>query len=219
MVFIFVAEGPMIGRLLARIRSEERPGRGLINDGTKLLHVEQNLSNEMVLFLLRDGLHARALAKRLNVNHMTVSRKLKELMNGNVLDCRVEGRNKVFFLKKTPEARNFILAAELYKLSRTIEEYPRLRPIVEHIQKDPRVNLALLFGSHAGGTADEESDIDIFVESEDRKLKSELESLDSKLSVKLGKFSAESPLGKKIERNHVIIKGAELFYDRLGLFK
>lgn len=184
-----------------------------------MLHVEQNLSKEIVLLLLREELHARALAKRLNANHMTVSRKLKELVEGNVLDFRVEGKNKVYFLKKTPEARNFVLAAEFHKLSRTMERYPRLRAIVERVQKDPRINLALLFGSHASGTAGEGSDIDIFIEAGDRRLKDELEALDSNLSVKLGKFSAESPLGKEIEKNHVIFKGAELFYERLGIFK
>ncbi|MEM2875211.1 MAG: nucleotidyltransferase domain-containing protein [Candidatus Hadarchaeales archaeon] len=184
-----------------------------------MLHVEQNLSNEIVLAVLRERLHARAIAKRLKANHMTVSRKLKELVEGNVLDFRIEGRNKIFFLKKTPEARNFVLAAELYKLNRAIERYPRLRAVVERIQRDPAIPLALLFGSHASGTADEESDIDIFIESRDRGLKAGLESLDSKLSVKLGKFSVEDPLGREIEKNHIVIKGAELFYDRIGLFK
>jgi predicted nucleotidyltransferase len=184
-----------------------------------MLHVEQNLSNEIVLLLLREELHTRALAKLLDTNHMTVSRKLKKLVKENVLDFKAEGKNKVFFLKKTSEARSLVLAAELYKLSRILVRYPRLRTVIEHLQADPRVSLAVLFGSYASGTADERSDIDIFIESEDRSIKKELEALDSKLSVKLGKFAAESPLGREIRKNHIIIKGAELFYDRLGLFE
>lgn len=190
-----------------------------LNNGTKALHMEQNLSYDIIAALLSQGGHARALAKRLGTNHMTVARKLKELVNENVLDFRVAGKNKVYFLKKTLEARNYALMSELHGLNQTLKRYPRLRNVVEHLQKDPRVNLAVLFGSYAKGTAEEGSDVDVFVETEDRSLKRELELLDSKLSVKIGPYDASNPLMKEIEKSHVILKGVELYYERLGLFR
>jgi predicted nucleotidyltransferase len=197
----------------------QRVGKGFLNNGTKMLHMEQNLSNDIVAALLGQESHARALAKRLSTNHMTVARKLKELVNENVLDFRIAGKNKVYFLKKTSEARNYALMSELHRLNQTLKQYPRLRNLVDHIQKDPRVNLAVLFGSHAKGTAEEGSDIDVFIETDDRSLKRELELLDSKLSVKIGPYDESNLLMKEIEKNHVILKGVELYYERLGLFR
>lgn len=181
--------------------------------------MEQNLSYEILAVLLRESLHTRALAKKLNLNHMTVARKLKELVDENVLDFKAEGKNKVYFLKRTLEARGYVLMAELFKLIQLLRRYLRLRTIVEHIQKNPGIRIAVLFGSYASGAADEESDIDLFVETEDRDLKRELELLDSKLSVKIGSLDESSPLMREIEKNHVILKGVELYYERFGPFR
>ena len=71
-----------------------------ISNGTNLIHMEQNISSEIVDILLGEEIHARALAKRLDINHMTVIRNLKELASENVLEFRKEGRNKVYFLKR-----------------------------------------------------------------------------------------------------------------------
>jgi predicted transcriptional regulator len=78
--------------------------------------MEQNISFEIIDILLNKEIHTRALAKRLNINHMTTSRYLKELVNDNVLDFRMEGRNKMYFLKKNIESRNYATMTELYKL-------------------------------------------------------------------------------------------------------
>ncbi|MBU4222794.1 MAG: GntR family transcriptional regulator, partial [Euryarchaeota archaeon] len=62
--------------------------------------MELNISSAILNVLFGEEIHARALAKRLDINHMTVMRNLKELVSENVLEFRKEGRNKVFFLKK-----------------------------------------------------------------------------------------------------------------------
>jgi transcription initiation factor IIE alpha subunit len=54
--------------------------------------MEQNLSFEIVDILLNKEMHTRALAKWLNINHMTTLRLLKGLINNNVLDFRIERR-------------------------------------------------------------------------------------------------------------------------------
>ena len=82
--------------------------------------MERNLSLEIVEALARDRLHSRLLAKKLCTNHMTASRRLRELIAGNVIDFQVEGKNKVYSLRKTSEARNHLLMAEYYKLNRTL---------------------------------------------------------------------------------------------------
>lgn len=190
-----------------------------ISNGTNLLHMELNISSEILNVLFGEEIHARALAKRLEINHMTVIRNLKELVSENVLEFRKEGRNKVYFLKKNMEARNYELISELFKLNKTLEKYPELRKIIKDIQQNKEISLAVLFGSYARGTVNKNSDIDVFVETKDRNLKKELELLNSRLNVKIGEYDRSSQLIKEIEKNHVIIKGAEIFYEKIGFLQ
>ncbi len=181
--------------------------------------MELNIASEIIDILSGEEIHARALAKRLDINHMTVIRNLKELVSENVLEFRKEGRNKVYFLKRNMEARSYALISEVYKLNKTLKKYPELRKTIKDIQQNKEIGLAVLFGSYAKGTANMNSDIDVFIETKDRNLKKELELLNSRLSVKLGEYDRSSPLIKEIEKNHIIIKGAELFYEKIGFLQ
>lgn len=185
---------------------------------TKMCHVEQNVANEIVNILLQTDLHPRGLAERLNVNHMTVARKLADLSKENVVDFRIEGKNKVYFLKKTIEARNAVLITEHYKLSRIIGAHPRLRGIVQTCLDNTSIPLAVLFGSYVKGTATKESDIDLYVETGDRTLKKEMEQKYPRLSVKMGAFDPSNLLIQEIQKNHVIVKGVERYYEKIGSF-
>src|SRR3990172_11864679 len=107
-----------------------------ISNGTNLLHMELNITSEILNVLFGEEIHARVLAKRLDINHMTVIRNLKELVSENVLEFRKEGRNKVYFLKKSMEARNYAIISELYKLNKTLKNYPELRKTIQDIQQN-----------------------------------------------------------------------------------
>ena len=181
-----------------------------------MLHMEQkDYKSEIVGLLLKERYHIRGLAKKLDTNHMIVVRKIRELAKSNVVDFVQEGKNKTYFLKKTAEAKVYVFMAENYKLIQTLTRYPALRGIVERIQKDKKIGLAILFGSYAKGLAIKNSDIDIYIETKNRSLKKELQLIDSKLSIKIGEYDKESPLIQEIEKNHVIIKGVEGYYEKL----
>jgi len=174
---------------------------------------------EIANLLLRKNYHVRGLAKELGLNHMTISRKIRELYKENAVDFRQEGKNKTFFLKKTIEAKILAFSAEQYKLHKALGKYPQLRRIIEKMQEDRRIKLAILFGSYAKGLAKKDSDIDVYVETENYSIKKELGLIDSKLSIKIGKYDRESNLMKEIEKDHVIIKGVEEYYDRNKVFR
>ncbi len=181
--------------------------------------MEQKLDLDILDKLLKKRFHARALAEKLGTNHMTVSRKLMSLLESNVLDYEVEGRNRLFFIKKSIEARNWAMMTELHRLNRLLGEYPQLRNTIDYIQSNKDVRLAILFGSYAKGIAKKGSDIDLYVETDDKKLKNALEKFSTKLSVKIGEFDRDSLLIKEIEKNHVIVKGVERYYDKVEFFK
>jgi len=179
---------------------------------------QKDYKNEIVLALLQERGHIRGIAKKLGTNHMLIVRKIQELSHANVVDFVQEGKNKTYFLKKTAEARLYVLMAENYKLIQTLQNYPSLRVLIERLQKDPRIHLALLFGSYAKNTANKTSDIDVFIESQDKALRAELTMLNSRLSLKIGAYQNDSALMKEIEQSHVIIKGAENFYEKNQFF-
>ncbi len=184
-----------------------------------MFHVEQNLSIQIVALLLKGDSHPRRLAKDLDISHTTVLRKLKGLLEGNVVDFRMEGKNRVYFLKKTIEARVHIYVAECYALGDLVKGASHLRSIVRTIHEREDIPLAVLFGSYAKGNADLKSDIDLYIETNDREMKRELEQSHSRLSVKIGPWDEENPLIQEIVQNHVIVRGVERFYDRTKFFE
>lgn len=187
-----------------------------------MVHMVQNRDNidlEVILLLLRGENHLRGIAKQLNESHSTVLRKLDKLLKENVLDYKTEGKNKVFFIKKNLQAKNYVFNAERYKLIKLLKLYPELSIIIEDILKRSEANLIVLFGSYAKFIAKKDSDIDVYVETRSRKVKDEIELIHSKIKVKIGDFMTDSLLIKEIIKNHVILKGVEEFYEKTKFFE
>lgn len=182
-------------------------------------HVVQNITNEIILHLENEELHARALSDLLEVSHITIGRRLMDLRKENILDFRKRGKNKVFFLKRSMEGKNAVMIAEIYWQSRILSRYSVLRGIFRKIQGMPDIPLALLFGSYAKELANTGSDIDIFIETMDNNVKKQVEKYHSALSVKIGPFDRNSPLIREIMKDHVIIKGFEVYFDKTGFFE
>ena len=150
---------------------------------------------------------------------MTIARKLRNLVDDNIADYRTEGKNTVYFLKKSVEGRNAAMIAELYLQSRVVSTYPVLRGIFQAVQEMREIPLALLYGSYAKGIPTKDSDIDIYIETLDSTTKKQLEQRHSLLSVKIGVFDPKSLLIREIIKDHIIIKGVEVYFDRTGFFE
>lgn len=172
---------------------------------------------ELIMSLLLERKHSRALARILKYPVSTLSRKLNELVKENVLDCKEEGKNKVYFLKRTPQARSYIFMAEFYKVLKLIKNYPEMEVIITEILKNTNAKLVMIFGSYAKFRAKKDSDIDIYIETTNRNVKKRIEEIHSKIRVKIGRFSINSPLIREIIKDHIIIRGVEYFYEKAKL--
>ena len=187
-----------------------------------MIHMVQNKNNielEIILVLLKNRSHLREIARILKESHSTVWRKINGLVKDNVLDYKKEGKNKIFFIKNNLKAKNYIYSAEIHKLNKILKKYPDLSIIFEDIKKNFSRGMIILFGSYAKGNSKEDSDIDIYLETNNNKIKYKLEELNSRLSIKIGKFDIKSLLIKEIIKNHIIIRGLEDFYERADFFK
>lgn len=192
--------------------------KGLYTGVTNKLHMEQKIYKyEVILNLLKENSHLRQLAKDLEINHMTIKRVLDGLLKENILDVKKQGRNNIFSIKKTLEAQNAVYSAELYRFNKFINKHIQLKREIIELKK-LSLKLILIFGSYAKGDESKESDIDIYVETKDEKMKKIIEKINSKFSVKIGMYNKNNLLIKEIEKNHVIIKGVEDFYEKNRVF-
>ncbi len=179
-----------------------------------MVQKRDNLELRIIELLLRSDNHIRGIAKKLNESHSTILRKLNNLKKENAIDSRKEGKNKIFYLKENIVTHSYILQAELQKLTKLLRHNPQLSIIFEEMLKKTDEKLVVLFGSYAKGLAKKDSDIDIYIETKSRSVKKIIEDIHSKINVKIGIFDTKSPLIKEIIKDHVIIRGIEVFYDK-----
>ncbi len=181
--------------------------------------IKVNYLNEILLLLLKKECHGRELAKELKTSLTRIQAALTELKNCNVLDYKKEGKNHVYFIKQNLVARAFVLSAENYKFTKLLRKYNLLEYTLKEITEKFPDEMIILFGSYAKFIADEDSDIDVYVDTSDKKAKDTLRRVNESLSIQIGEFDKESLLIKEIIKNHVIIQGGEKFYEKLGFFK
>jgi predicted nucleotidyltransferase len=168
---------------------------------------------EIILALLKRQAHGRSLAQTLEIPLTTVQTRLDMLMKEGSIEYHVEGRNKIFLLRRTPTAKARIFMAEQYKLLKLYATYPELRIILDEITNKFQGTI-ILFGSFAKFRAKKDSDIDLFLETTDRKVKEKISNVNSKLSIQLGILSKDDPLSREIIQDHIIIRGIEEFYEK-----
>lgn len=181
--------------------------------------IKINYEFEILLCLLKKETHGRELSKELKTSLTRVQAILGKLRQQNILDYKIEGRNHVYFIKKNIVAKTHVLNAENYKLAKFLRKYQILEPIFSDITRKYPNKMIILFGSYAKFIPKEDSDIDVYIETNDKKVKEKIQMISDMLSVKIGTFNADDLLIKEIIRNHIIVQGGETFYERLGFFK
>jgi len=172
---------------------------------------------EVILNLLKGNNHLRKIAKEIDINHMTVKRILDGLIKNNILDVKVQGRNNIFSIKKTIEAKNSVLISEIYKFDKLIKFHPELKKNIREIQTISD-DIILIFGSYAKFIETHKSDIDIYINTSNSLIKKKIGKINKKFSVKIGKYDKNSLLIKEIEKNHIVVKGVEYFYEKNKFF-
>lgn len=180
-----------------------------------MTQIKVNYTYELLLLLLKRERHQRELSKELKTSLTRVQSILAELRKINVLDYREEGKNHTYFIKKNLVSKSLVLNAENYKLAKLLRKYLGLEQILRKIIEKCPDKLVILFGSYAQFTPKGDSDIDIYIETTETKIKEDTQKINDKISIKIGKFNPEDLLIKEIIKNHVIIKGGEEYYEKI----
>ncbi len=184
-----------------------------------MTQIKINYKYEILLLLLKKEMHQRELSKQLKTSLTRVQSALKELENMNAVDYKEIGRNHIYFIKRNLVSKSLILNAENYKLIKLLRKYPHLETIFMQIIEKCRKGMILLFGSYAKGNEKKDSDIDIYINTTNQRIKKEIQRIYDSLSIKIGKFNLRSFLIKEIIKNHIIIKGGEEYYESIRFLK
>ena len=180
---------------------------------------EVNYTYETLLLLLKKEMHQRELAKELQTSLTRVQAVLKKLRDINVVDYKEAGKNHVYFIKKNLVSKSFILNAENYKFAKLLRAHPILEPILQEIIDKCPIKMIVLFGSYAKFIPKNESDIDIYLDTTDIKIKDKLKSINDNLSIQIRDFDTKDLLIREIIKNHILIRGGEEYYEKLEFFK
>lgn len=190
---------------------------------SKILDIREDYLRVLSLFTrgYDREIYIREVARYLPISRGTAQTALEYLEAKQVLRSVTRGRTRLFSLRRGDHARDFCTLAEVYRRICLREEEPFLagvlNRIVPHIEGSGAV-----FGSRAEGTADEESDLDLFVAGECRREEIERIGEIYGLKIHLTVYPTEifdrdlhtDPFLREVLRNHVLIKGTEHFVEK-----
>lgn len=161
-------------------------------------------------------IYGRDVAKRLKMNQKTVSNILNELEKEHILKFTQEGKNKYYYLNEFYSyIKEIIQLMETQRKINFLEKYERLKGLFLRL-RERSDGISIIFGSYANFSANEKSDLDVFVMGDIR----DIEDLEGLYNVKINiiksnknKFDKKEHIIKEIIKNHIILKGVEDFIE------
>lgn len=183
-----------------------------------MFHVERNIVYDLIILLEKNSMHARAMATELEASHTTVSRKLGFLEEDNVVEYIMEGKNKKYSLKNTIEAKCLVIMSEYYAIARAVKYYPNLRNLISIISENNDIGMAILYGINPYEKPLRNGDINLYIETDNNKIKYEIASQYSKLNVKVGTWDFFNLHVKETINYHLVLKGIEKYIEVAKVF-
>lgn len=161
-------------------------------------------------------IYGREITRKLKMNQKTISNFLNKLEKDNILKFHKEGKNKYYFLNKfNSQIKEIIKMIEINRKIEFIERHEKLKDLLEKIE-DRSKGIVIIFGSFAKGTANKNSDLDVFIIGNI----SEIDDLEKIYNLKINivkstkeKFNKQDLFIKEIIKNHIILKGVEEFVE------
>tara|TARA_Y100000310_G_scaffold317337_1_gene370119 strand:- start:394 stop:951 length:558 start_codon:yes stop_codon:yes gene_type:complete len=163
-------------------------------------------------------IYGREIAKKLKINQKTVSNVLNNLEKENILKYKKEGKNKYYYLNEFYSHLKEII--ELIETQRKIDfltKYKSLKELFLKLRKRTQ-GMLVIFGSYASLSANEGSDLDVFVLGKIKDTQDLEDMHNIKINVvksKKDKFNKKEIIIKEIINNHIILKGKEEFIELL----
>jgi len=175
-----------------------------------------------VLSLFTNGFdreyYIREVGKLLKISPRTAQLILGDLENKGILESKTKGKIRIYTLKRNNLCQMYITLVEQHKTITFLEKNLIIREVIEKI--NPFIKgIGVIFGSYAKGTANKDSDLDIFVVGEysREEIKKVSKTYGIEISIKcyplktFEKNLANDTLLKEILKNHVVFLNSEQF--------
>lgn len=161
-------------------------------------------------------IYGRNVTKKLKMNQKTVSNVLNELEKEHILKFAQEGRNKYYSLNEFyPNIREIIQLIETQRKINFLEKYKKIRDLFLKLEERSE-GILVLFGSYANFSANEKSDLDVFIIGKIKDIEDLEEIYNIKINViksNVNQFDKNEHIIKEIIKNHITLKGVESFIE------
>lgn len=153
-------------------------------------------------------------------------RVLRKFVERNILEIKKEANIKYYSLKKNETTFSIISVVEYEKTMKFLKKHKTVKRALEMIkERYDNPLISLIFGSYAKNYSTKTSDVDLllvkenFSKSEIKKVEDIIDLVNGRTGLqinphlmKLDEFKVENDLVKEVIENHIILKGAELFF-------
>jgi len=202
--------------------------------GSNFYHMEEKITNYLfeILSLYRTdytkSLHVRAIAKLLNISHVTLLPYLKKLEKNKILKSRKVGKNKEYTLN--PDnilTKDYLTVSEKLETINHLQKNFLIKKVSQHLININLQGAVVLFGSYAKNYATKTSDIDLFhlgklSESQIMEIKKIGKIYGKEINIKTSTIKnfnkaliTGDTLIKEIINNHIILQNPDLFVNLL----
>lgn len=166
--------------------------------------------------------YIREVERLLQISSRTALLTLAKLEKRGILESKVKGTIKTYAIRKSGISKEYFILTEQYKLIAFLEKNHLVKEVLEKIDTFSE-GIVLIFGSYAKAIQKEDSDLDLFIAgtSKPKDIREIGRRYGIEISIKsypLDIFTKEintDVLLKEIVENHIIIKGAEQFVERV----
>lgn len=169
-------------------------------------------------------LHVRAIARALHQNAAVTSKLINELLSEGLVKYTNSGRSKIVkFNPSSPFLSSLLMLNENYKKIEFMDENENILEFIRLSEKLESIKIMIIFGSYAKGTQTKNSDLDVMVVTDEKAavelpsyvLPIKLHKIQLKYSAFLEALFEHRALLKEIIENHIIIKGQEIFIEKI----
>jgi predicted nucleotidyltransferase len=162
--------------------------------------------------------YIREVQKILGISPRTAQLILDDLEKKAILESVTKGKIKVYKIKKSDIAQEYLVFVEQYKKISFLEKHRLIREVIGKITSHI-CGVGIIFGSYAKGTEKKGSDLDVFViGSYDEKSINEVSKMYGiEINAKnypskiFGKSIQNDALVREVLDNHVVFRNAEEF--------
>jgi len=175
------------------------------------------------------SLHVREIARETGVDVKAIHFQLKRLEKANILSSTLKGRNKEYSLNLSNSlTKHYLVLAEAYASITYLGRNFLVKRIIDELSEQIE-GVIILFGSFAKEQTTEESDVDLFIITEEEvavDVAKEIGDLTGRdINIKsankmrfLRGLERKDPLMKEVISDHIVLKGMDNFCDILWYF-